>query len=475
MASEHAFDRKRAARGIAVLVAIYLVIVYLIPRPAAIRPEGWRVLGIFLATIAGSITQPIPAGALVLIAITLSAVIGGLTIDQALGGYADKSVWLVMAAFFISRALMNCGLARRVALFFVRRFGTSSLGVSYALGLSDMVLATVIPSNAARSGGVILPVARSIAELYGSTPGAGANLLGSFLIPSVYQSICVTSAMFYTAQASNPVAARIAATFGYQVTWLGWLLAGIVPGMVSLLVIPLVVMRLNPPQIRHTPEAPQFAANQLAAMGRFGFNEKIVSAVFVLVCGLWATSSATKIDITVIALGGVTVLIVTGVLSWEDVKNERAAWDIFLWYGGLIRLSQALNDYGVTKAFAEGVAHTFGGFEWFGLFVIALLIYFYAHYAFASITAHMLSMFPPFLAVLVTKGAPLGLVVFAFACFANFSAGLTNYGTTPTPMFFAQGYVSLKNWWRVGAVVSVCNLAIWMTVGFGWWKLIHIW
>jgi len=475
MALENKFDRKRVIRGMAMLVAIYLVIVYLIPRPASIKPEGWRLLGIFLATIAGSIAQPIPAGALVLIAITLSAVIGGLTIDQALGGYADKAVWLVMAAFFISRALMNCGLARRVALFFVRLFGKSSLGVSYALGLSDMVLATVIPSNAARSGGVILPVARSIAELYGSTPGATANLLGSFLIPSVYQSICITSAMFYTAQASNPVAARMAAGFGYNVTWLGWMLAGIVPGALSLPVIPLVVMRLNPPQIRHTPEASEFAAKQLATLGRFGFNEKIVTAVFVLVCGLWATSSATKIDITVIAIGGAMALVVTGVLSWEDVKNERAAWDIFLWYGGLIRLSQALNDYGVTRAFAEGVARMFGGFAWFGLFAIALVIYFYAHYAFASITAHILAMFPPFLAVLLAKGAPIGLVVFAFACFANFSAGLTNYGTTPTPMFFAQGYVSLKNWWMVGAVVSVCNLAIWMTVGFGWWKLIHLW
>lgn len=171
MASEHVFDRKRAIRGMAMLALVYLVIVYLVPRPVAIKPEGWRLLGLFLAAIAGSITQPIPAGALVLIAVTLSAVIGGLTIDQALGGYADKSVWLVMAAFFISRALLNAGLARRIALFFVRLFGKSSLGVSYALSLSDMVLATVIPSNAARSGGVILPIARSISELYGSTRG----------------------------------------------------------------------------------------------------------------------------------------------------------------------------------------------------------------------------------------------------------------------------------------------------------------
>jgi divalent anion:Na+ symporter, DASS family len=411
----------------------------------------------------------------VLLAVTLSAVIGGLTIEQALAGYADKSVWLVVAAFFISRALMNTGLARRIALFFVRLFGKTTLGVTYALSLSDMVLAGMIPSNSARSGGIILPIARSIAELYGSKPGATAGLLGSFMITAVYQSICVTAGMFYTGQASNPLAARMAASFGYQVTWVGWLCAAIVPGLVSLLVIPLVVMRLDPPEIVRTPEASAFAAKELAALGPLNFGEKILTLVFVAVCGLWATSAATKIDITVTALGGAMLLVVTGVLSWEDVKSERAAWDIFIWYGGVIRLSLALNEYGITKAFAEGVGKMFGGFGWVGLFLIALVIYFYAHYAFASITAHLLAMFPPFLAVLLAKDAPIGLMVYAFACFANFSAGLTNYGTTPTPIFFAQGYVSLKKWWIVGGVVSVFNLLIWMTVGFGWWKLIGIW
>ena len=109
-----------------------------------------------------------------LTAVVLASIIGGLTIAQALSGYSDPTVWLVMAAFFISRALINTGLARRIALFFVKLFGKSSLGVCYALAMSDMVLATIIPSNGARSGGVVLPIVRSIAELYGSQPGPTA-------------------------------------------------------------------------------------------------------------------------------------------------------------------------------------------------------------------------------------------------------------------------------------------------------------
>ncbi len=442
METEHAYDWKRTLRGFAVLALVYAFVVYVIPRPESVKPEGWRLTGIFIATIAGSINQPIPAAALVLLAVTLSALFGGLTVESALGGYADKSVWLVMAAFMISRALINSGLARRIALLFVRAFGKSSLGVSYALSLSDMVLAGMIPSNGARSGGIILPIARSISELYGSKPGASAALLGSFMMTSVYQCICITAAMFYTGQASNPIAARMAESFGYKVTWASWLEATIVPGLVSIAVIPWVVMKLNKPEIVRTPEASAFAARELSTLGPLKFGEKIMTMVFIAVCGLWSTSSWTKIDITVTALGGALLLILTGVLSWEDVKSERTAWDIFVWYGGLIRLSLALNEAGVTKAFAQGVGNKFSNFGWVGLFLIALLIYFYAHYAFASITAHLLSMYPPFLAVLLAKGAPIGMMVFAFACFANFSAGLTNYGTTPTPIFFAQGCVA---------------------------------
>lgn len=466
---------RRRTLGLALLVAVYLTVVYLIPKPAIVKPEGWRLTGLFLATIVGSITQPIPGGALVLMAVTLSAVLGGLTISQALAGYADTTVWLVMAAFFISRSLINTGLARRIALFFVRLFGKSSLGVSYALCLSDMVLATIIPSNGARSGGVILPIVRSISELYGSSPGPTAALLGAFLMTGVYQGICVTAAMFMTGQASNPLAAQMAGQMGYAVTWSSWFVAGIVPGICSLLAAPWIALKLSPPGIKHTPHAAEFARDELRRMGPMSRNERILGVVFVSVCGLWVTSGWHGFDITVTAMFGAVALLLTGVLEWEDVKREQAAWDIFIWYGGLLRLGRALNEAGVTTAFAQGVGGYFGGAGWVTLFAVALLIYFYAHYGFASITAHILAMYPAFLAVLAAKQAPLGLAVYAFACFTNLSAGLTNYGTTPSPMFFAQGYVSLKQWWKVGFVVSLANIAIWTIVGFSWWKLLGIW
>ncbi|HPT25393.1 MAG TPA: DASS family sodium-coupled anion symporter [Bryobacteraceae bacterium] len=472
--TQRPFNARRTAGGFAILTAIYFAVV-LLPIPPGVTPGGWRLAGLFLATVAGLILSPIPGGALVLLAVTLAPVIGALGLTESLGGYADSTVWLVMAAFFISRSLLNTGLARRIALAFVRTFGKSSVGVCYSLGLSDTLLGAIIPSNGARSGGVTLPITRSIAELYGSTPEQTPRRLGAFLMVGVYQCTIVGAAMFYTGQASNPLAAQMAGNFGYPVTWVSWFAAAVVPGLVSLAVVPLIVLKIYPPEIRRTPEAAEFARSELVKMGPMSGQERILAAIFGLVCGMWATSAFHHVDITVTALGGSMALLLTGVLKWEDVINERAAWDIFIWYGGLVRLGKALNEAGVTKAFAESVGQFFSNLNWLALLVVALLIYYFAHYAFASITAHILAMYPAFVAVLLAKGAPIGLVVLSFAFLSSLAAGLTHYGTTPAPMFFGHGYVAMKDWWRVGAVVGVANLAIWGTVGFAYWKLIGLW
>jgi DASS family divalent anion:Na+ symporter len=464
------------ARGLAALVAIYLFVSLAIPKPAAVSDAGWRLLAIFAATVAGMIFQPISGGALVLIAITASSIVGGLSFKQALDGYSEPTVWLVLGAFFISRSMLNTGLARRIALFFVRLWGRTSLGVSYALCASDLVLATIIPSNGARTGGVILPIVRSVAELYGSKPGETARRIGAFLMASVFQGTCITTAMFLTGQSSNPLAAQMALKLnGVTIDWTSWFLAGLVPGLLSVLAVPFVVSRLYKPEVMRTPEASDFASRELTAMGPVKHDEWVLMAVFIGVCAAWATTGLHKIDVAASALIGCSALLLTGVLSWEQLVKEHAAWDMFIWFGGLVNLAKALNTTGIPAEFAKGVGGMLQGYDWPVVFLVALLIYFYAHYAFASITAHLLAMYPAFVAVIAAQGAPPALVAYSFAIFANFSAGLTNYGTTPAPMFFAHGYVDIGNWWRIGFVCAIVNLGIWCTVGFGWWRVLGLW
>ncbi len=441
-----------------------------------LTPEAWRLLIIFASTIVGLMIFPRAGGAVVVVGLTATVLAEVLPIEEALDGYSNPSVWLVLAAFLISRALIKTGLARRIALLFVRSFGGTSLGLSYSLIATDVVLATTIPSNAARCGGVILPITRSLAELYKSYPGSSASLLGSYLMIAIYQGDIIAAAMFLTGQASNVLAADFAADVaGVSMSWGRWLVTASVPAAVSLVLIPLLLHRLHPPQITRTPEAADFARRELVAAGPLSRQEKIVLLVFVLVCLLWATGSWHGLKTTTVALVGVCGLLLTRVLTWEDVVSEKRAWDVFIWYGGLVRLGKAVGEKGLTGKLAHEIGEAMPAWGWLAVLIVVVLIYFFSHYGFASITAHILAMYPVFLALLLASGVPPALGAFCLVFFANLDAGLTHYGTTPAPMIFSVGYLKHTTWWKLGFFCALANIAIWFTVGLLWWKLLGLW
>lgn len=473
--------------------------VWLLPTPAGITPQSWRLLAIFVATVAGCVVRPIPGGAVVLMGVSAVAITGALPIRDALGGYADPIVWLVLAAFFIARAMVKTGLGRRIALLFIRTIGHHTLGLGYALVSTEFLLATIIPSTGARVGGVLFPIARSLSETYDSKPGPTAGKLGAFLITMLYQCEVIICAMLLTGQASNVLIAKFAQqTAGIDLTYGRWLLGGIVPGLIALVVVPQILYRIFPPEIKHTPKAAEFAQRELQQMGPMTRGEKVLLTVFVIVAVLWmirglagfipsvatvvpsgrviaALNYLSKFDYAIPPLFGVCALLLTGVLDWEDIVTERSAWDVFLWYGGLVRMAEALGETGLTKRFAETAASFTAGWPWALALAGLLLLYFYAHYGFASITAHVSAMYIPFLVVIIAAGAPAYLAALLLAYSSNLDASLTHYGTTSAPIYFGAGYVSQKTWWRLGLIVSLANILIWAGIGLLWWKLLGWW
>jgi DASS family divalent anion:Na+ symporter len=457
--------------------------------PTDLAPNTRPLAGVFAAVITGLILQPAPGGLVVLLGVVAAAVTGALSPKSALAGYGDPTVWLVLAACLMARAMTRTGFGRRLAFWFIRAMGRRTLGLGYALVATDVTLAAVIPSNGARAGGVLFPIVKSVAEAYDSHPGPTARRLGAFLVMMVYQCEVIACALFLTGQASNILIARLAkTTANVDLTYGGWFVGGSIPALISLAVVPLLLYRLFPPEITHTPDATRLAQAELAQLGPMSRAEWILAGIFVLVIGLWLAPTVPifaaplrslglegLLNYTSVALIGVGTLLLTGVLTWEDVTGERFAWDVFLWYGGLVRLAEALGETGLTDRFAQVVAGSAAGWAWPLAGLMLLAAYFYAHYAFASITAHATAMYVPFLVVLTAAGTPPLLAAFALAYASNLCAGLTHYGTTPAPIYFAAGYVSQRTWWRLGLVASVVNLTIWLTVGLLWWRFLGYW
>lgn len=459
-----------------ITIAVGLII-GLIPPPEGVTREAWTLLAIFIATIVGSIVQPLTGSAIVFLGVVALAISRAVPIERALSGYADKYVWLVLAAFFISRAMIKTGLGHRIALIFIRLIGRKTIGLGYSLVITDFILASFVPSTGARSGGIILPIARSVTETYDSRPDDGtADKLGTFLMTMLYQCEVILCATFLTGQASNVIIRDLTAkNTGIDLNYSLWLASAIVPSLISLIVIPLVIYRFFPPLVRETPNAVSFAREELVKLGPVTRQEKILLGVFFVVVSLWLTTAFHNIDATVIALAGIAILLVARVLEWRDLMEETNAWEVFIWYGGLVMMAGELGKTNIPGIFAGSVASMTGGLSWPLALGLIALVFFYAHYAFASITAHVMAMLVPFLLVTVAIGAPAGLTVLVLAYFPNLSAGLTHYGTTPAPVYFGLGYVSQKRWWTVGLIASVINILIWSTVGSAWWKFLGWW
>lgn len=471
-------DEKKSGLLVKWLIVVgCALLISAIPLPDGVTRESWTLLAIFIATIVGSIVQPLPGSAIVLLGVVAVSVFRALPIEKALSGYADRYVWLVLAAFFISRAMIKTGLGHRIALIFVRLIGRKTLGLGYSLVITDFFLASFVPSTGARSGGIILPIARSVSETYDSRPDDGtAGKLGTFLMSMLYQCEVILCATFLTGQASNMIIQKMTkANAGIDLTYSIWFVSAIVPSIISLIVIPTMIYRFFPPEIKETPNAVKFAHDELEKLGPLTLHEKILLAVFVVVVILWMTAPLHGVDSTVIALFGISILLVANVLEWRDIIDEVHAWEVFIWYGGLVMMASALGETNLPKLFAQNVAFITDGWSWMGALVVLALVYFYSHYGFASITAHVSAMFIPFLAVTVAVGAPAGLVVLVLTYFSNLSAGLTHYGTTPAPVYFGTGYVTQKRWWTIGLIASVLNIIIWSTVGLAWWKAIGWW
>lgn len=446
------------------------------PVPEGLKPQAWHLFAIFAGTILGFILQPLPIGALSIISIVVSAVTNTLKIGDGLAGFANTAIWLIVAAFLFSRGFIKTGLGKRIAYTLITAVGSNSLKLSYALVLSDLILSPATPSNTARAGGVIFPITKSLASAFGSEPGPTARKIGAFLIQSIYQGNTITSAMFMTSMAGNTlVASLIAASFGYTITWGDWAVAAIVPGLAALIVMPLVLYFIYPPELKDTREIQAHIADELKGLGAMSFAEKVMLGVFILSLVLWATSQFTGLNATTVALLGVSILLISKVLTWSDVTEEKGGWDTLIWMGTMMALASQLNKLGFIPWFADLVGTEVQGINWVAAFLILLLVYTYSHYIFASLTVHITAMYVVFVAVAISAGTPPYLAMFAFAFFSNLCMSLTHYAAGPSPICFNAGYMTQNTWWRLGFIASVINLIIWLGLGSVWWKVLGLW
>lgn len=476
-------------KSLAVILLIATSLMCFTP-PVGLSLAAWQTLIIFISCIAAIIANVLPIGAIGIIGITVYAlffgIIGGLegkgaataiATKVALSELSSSLIWLIVCAFLVARGFIKTGFGKRIALLMVRLFGKRTLGLAYGLAFADLLLAPAMPSNTARCGGVIYPIANSLALNFDSKPNdPSSKKLGSFLITSIGTVNDITSALFLTAFTGNLAAVGIARGLGIEFDFANWLLYASVPCIVAIVLVPLCVYLINPPDIKHTPDAPKFATQQLNEMGKMSYGEIMMLLTVILLLILWVFGSQLQVDSTIAAMVGLVFLLLTGVLTWDDVKAEKGAWDTLIWFAALLMMANQLNKLGFTKWFGETIATDLQsivqGMDWIWVLLILNMIYLYTHYFFASGNAQILALYAVFAGVMTSLGVPLPVAAFMLAMSSNLYCSLTQYSHARGPILFGSGYVSSATWWRTGFIISILTQLIFFTVGVAWWKMV---
>ncbi|MDR3683629.1 MAG: DASS family sodium-coupled anion symporter [Geothrix sp.] len=459
-----------------------------VPAPAGLAPHAWHYFALFAAVIAALVLEPLPGGAVGLLGLTVAVLfarfllyspeqlakpgfsVSGAALAWGLSGFSNPTVWLIFAAFMFALAYEKTGLGRRIALVLVKLMGSSTLYLGYAVLLADLLLAPFTPSNTARSGGTIFPVISHLPPLYDSKPNdPSRHRIGSYLMWVALATTCVTSSLFMTALAPNVLAVELVRkTIHVDLQWLKWLFAALPACLLLLALIPLVTYWVEKPSVKGGPEVPRWAAEELAKMGVLTRKEVLLLVYVGCALGLWIFGDA-YVNPTTVALLVIGMMLVTGVITWPQMMQNKDAWNTYAWFATLVALADGLSRVGFIPWFATSVGAHLGGLSVFQALAALLLVNFLLHYLFASITAHVTAVLPVLLAVgAAIPGMPVDKMALLLCLQLGIMGVITPYGTGPSPVYFGSGFLPGPLYWKLGTVFGLLFLAAFFLITVPW-------
>ena len=455
-----------------VVVAALGIGLWFVPPPGGLTAEAWHLFAIFAAAIVSVVIDAFPILVAAMLAVAIAVLTGTIAPDKAYAGFSNPTILLIVLAFLVARAVVKSGLGARLGHALVAVFGRSTLGLSYSIFVVDAVIAPAFPSNTARSG-VLYPLTVSLLEAAGAKAGDPARQrLGTFIMFSGIASLGLSSALWLTAMAANPMGSAMAASQGVQIGFGSWLLAACVPTLLAMVMLPYLLYRLIKPEVTNTPEAPAAARRALKALGPFSRNERTVAATCLGMVVLWGLASTIGFDATAVAFLGLGVLFISGALTLDDIAKEGEVLGIFIWFAVLFALSSQLNELGFMEFLGRRLADRLGGLDHLTAGVLLVTAYIALHYLFVSQTAHLLALFAVFLDVGVRLGLPAAPLAFQLLMATNYFSMLAAQASSANLLFAGSGYLTQGDLYRLGAIATAFCLGLYLVVGTPWVMLV---
>jgi L-tartrate/succinate antiporter len=225
--------------------------------------------------------------------------------------------------------------------------------------------------------------------------------------------------------------------------------------------------------VKHSEDVPVWAAKELAKMGKISRKEMIMALLVICALILWIFGGA-WVDATTAALMVLCGMLLTRIITWDDIIGQKQAWNIFAWFATLVTLADGLRLVKFLDWFANIAAGFMKGMPVLVVLFLFVALFFFIHYMFASLTAHTTALLPVFLAVAITvPGMPIKIISILFCYTLGIMGILTPYATGPSPIYYGSGYIAGKDFWRLGLIFGIIFLAVLLGLGYPYLKWLY--
>ena len=453
--------------------ALPFIFFFCMKAPDQVDKRGWVLCGIFISTILGFIIKPVPMGQFSLLSFSICIFFKFIDLNSALSGFSSPTTWLVVSVFFIAQGVIKTGLSNRIAYIFIKTFGKNVVGLTYSIVITDFLIAPFIPTAGAKTGSIVVPVINSISENAKGSKQQKKDLK-EFLFFVYSHVVSINSSIFLFATSSSVVAYKIMKSMDIHISWLNWLHASIVPGIVSLTLMPFLIFIFYRKKIDTDFQFQQTAKIQLTNIGRISQKELTTLLVLIFSLLLWINADRFKINVTTTALVGTSLMLLFNVISFKDVISNTNAWNTLIWFSITMMFSEQLYKYNVLQYFSYILSTFLYVYSWKMSLLIISVLYFYSHYFFAGGATHVSAFYGIFLSLCIFLKCPINLSALVLAFVSNLFSSLNHYSSISSAILFEQIHVSTQKWCMYSFFFSSAIFLIWILIGYFWWQYIGL-
>jgi anion transporter len=450
--------------------------------PVGMTFQAKAAVAVFAMALILWVTQAIPTYASALLVIVMLTLTGGWDQKSVLGVFGYDVIWLMISAFIITSGMEKSGVAKRLALFIVSKFGSTAKKALLSLAVVNFLLAFVVPSTTARAA-LLLPITLMICKVYQAVPGE-SNFGRQLMLQEVHFNNISTSAILTATAPQIMAVGYIKDMAKTDVSWMQWFAAGMPIAVLTMAASYFLGNLLFKSEVEVPPVSQDDSSRSLKEeyknLGPMKAIEKKALFIFLLTVFLWSTDGyhlqmfGFKISLVMVAVLSALLFFLPyiGILTWDETK---VPWNLMIFSAGAYAGGLALDKSGAASFMLTKI---FGSFDLVALspFLVYMLVMFiasFSHFVFTSKVVRTVILMPAIIGIANQTGVnPISLALPAALTICD-SITLPPH-CKPNLIFYSTGYFTVTDQLVYGVLVLLAKWVILGAAYFTWFRVIGL-